>query len=210
MRTVIQVLGMVFYPLIVHLLIKLDAVWLAVFGLVVTSAVYFLLVMSVRRDTGAHRAWIGLYLALVALGMVNLLTDTHYALFVPPVVINLAIGLMFAISLRPTATPLVEQMMRFEYGGQAPPAPVARYARRLTWVWVGYFVAVAALSVLLAIAAPLETWSLFVNVLSYVFAILLVIAQFLYRYLRYRRYGVFMPWDTLRGMARLPWRGAPP
>jgi len=201
---------MVFYPLIVHLLIKLDAVWLAVFGLVVTSAVYFFLVMGVRRATGAHRAWLGLYLALVTLGMVNLFTDTHYALFVPPVVINLAIGLVFAMSLRRAATPLVEQMMRFEYGGQAPPAPVARYARRLTGVWVGYFAAVAALSVVLAIAAPLETWSLFVNVLSYVFAIVLVIAQFAYRFLRYRRYGVFMPWDTLRGMARLPWRGAPP
>lgn len=201
---------MVFYPLIVHLLIELDAVWLAVFGLVVTSAVYFFLVMGVRRATGAHRAWLGLYLALVTLGMVNLFTDTHYALFVPPVVINLAIGLVFAMSLRRAATPLVEQMMRFEYGGQAPPAPVARYARRLTGVWVGYFAAVAALSVVLAIAAPLETWSLFVNVLSYVFAIALVITQFLYRFLRYRRYGVFMPWDTLRGMARLPWRGAPP
>lgn len=201
---------MVFYPLIVHLLIKLDAVWLAVFGLVVTSAVYFFLVMGVRRATGAHRAWLGLYLALVTLGMVNLFTDTHYALFVPPVVINLAIGLVFAMSLRRAATPLVEQMMRFEYSGQAPPAPVARYARRLTGVWVGYFAAVAALSVVLAIAAPLETWSLFVNVLSYVFAIALVITQFLYRFLRYRRYGVFMPWDTLRGMARLPWRGAPP
>ena len=31
--------------------------------------------------------------------------------------------------------------------------------------------------------------------------------EFFYRWLRYRQYGVFMPWDTLRGMARQPWPG---
>lgn len=198
---------MVFYPLIVHLLIELDATWLAVLGLAVTSTVYFLLILNVRRDTGSHWAWVGLYLVLGALGAVNLVTRTHYALFVPPFAINLAIAAYFASSLRAGATPLVEQMMRFEYNGQSPPPPVARYARRLTAIWVGYFVAVALVSAVLAVTAPLDTWSLFANVLNYVFAILLVLFQYLYRFWRYRQYGVVMPWDTLRGMARLPWPG---
>jgi len=198
---------MVFYPLIVHLLIKLDATWLAVLGLVVTSIVYFLLVLNLRCDTGWHWAWIGLYLALGVLGSVNLFTATHYALFIPPLVINLAIAALFASTLRAGATPLVERMMRFEYEGRSPPPPVARYARRLTVVWAVYFAAVALGSGALALTAPLELWSLFANVLNYVFAILLVVFQYLYRFWRYRRYGVVMPWDTLRGMARLPWPG---
>jgi uncharacterized membrane protein len=211
-RILIQLAGMVFYPLIVHLLIKLDATWLAVLGLVVTSVVYFILVLSIRRDTGSHWLWVGMYLVLGVLGSVNLFTDTHYALFIPPVAINLAIAAFFAWTLRPSATPLVEQMMRFEYQGAPPPAPVRRYARRLTRVWVAYFVTVAVVAGVLAAIAPLEVWSLFANVLNYVFAIVLVLLQYLYRFWRYRQYGVVMPWHTLRGMARLPWPGrdAPP
>jgi len=195
---------MVFYPLVVHLLIKLDVTWLAVLGLVVTSVIYFFLVLSVRRDTGSHWAWIALYLVLGVLGSVNLFTDTHYALFIPPVAINLAIAVLFASTLRAGATPLVERLMRFEYGGHAPPAPVARYARRLTWIWTVYFLGVALVSAVLAGIAPLELWSLFANVLNYVFAISLLFAQYLYRFWRYRQYGLVMPWHTLRGMVRAP------
>jgi uncharacterized membrane protein len=207
-RVVLQILGMVFYPLIVHLLIKLEVTWLAVAGLVVTSLVYLFLLVGLRRRTGAHPAWLALlYLLLTGLGAANLLTGTHYALYVPPVVINLALAVVFALTLRRESIPLVEQLMRFEYGGQPPPAPVRAYARRLTQVWVLYFLGVVAVSLLLAFTAPLPVWSLFTNVLNYAFALILLVGQYLYRFLRYRRYGVFMPWDTLRGMARHPWPG---
>lgn len=206
MRVVLQALGMVFYPLIVHLLIELDRPWLAVAGLVVTSAIYLTLLVGLQRRSGAHPAWLGLYLGLAVLGAINLLTHAHWALFFPPVIINLAIGAIFALTLRPGSTPLVTQMMRFEYHGEPPP-PLAAYGRRLTIMWVGFFAGVALLSVVLALTAPLVVWSLFTNILNYVFAVLLLFAQFFYRWLRYRQYGVFMPWDTLRGMARQPWPG---
>lgn len=209
MRVVLQLLGMVFYPLVVHLLIELDVPWLAVAGLVATSIIYLALLVSLQRNTGAHPAWLGLYLGLTALGIVNLLTDTHYALYFPPVIINLALATIFALTLRPGTTPLVEQMMRFEYGGESPPPPLRAYARRITATWVAFFIGVALVSVLLAVGAPLDVWSLFTNILSYVFAVLLLFAQYLYRWLRYRRYGVLMPWHTLRGMTRLPWPGRP-
>ena len=198
---------MVFYPLIVHLFIELNVPWLAVIGLVATSFVYLLLVIGFQRDTGAHPGWIGLYLGLNVLGIVNLLTDTHYALFVPPVVINLAVAAAFAATLRPGASPLVEKLMRFEFGGALPPAPLRAYARRLTVIWAVYFAGVALISLVLALVAPLEVWSLFANVLHYLFAFTLLALQFLYRAWRYRQYGLVMPWDTLRAMARLPWPG---
>jgi uncharacterized membrane protein len=209
-RIVFQLLGMVFYPLIVHLLIKLDVPWLAVAGLIVTSLVYLFLVLGLQRDTGAHRAWLALYVLFTVLGTVNLLTDTHYALFFPPLLINLTIAAVFGATLRPGGTPLVEQMMRFEYEGQPPPAALKDFARHLTWIWTLYLAGVALGSVVLALTARLEVWSLFTNILNYVFAVILLFAQYLYRFLRYRQYGVFMPWDTLRGMARLPWPGRAP
>lgn len=202
---VLQLLGMVFYPLFVHLLIKLDATWLAVAGLVVTSLVYQFLVIGIRRGAAVHPAWVGLYLLLMVLGIVNLLTDTHYALYVPPVIINLALAAVFGATLRRGATPLVEQMMRFEFDGNPPPAPLQAFARHLTRIWAGYFVGVVLVSLILAYSAPLETWSLFTNILNYLFAVILLFAQYLYRFLRYRQHGVFMPWDTLRHMARFPW-----
>ncbi|MEK7759080.1 MAG: hypothetical protein AAB304_05710, partial [Pseudomonadota bacterium] len=62
-------------------------------------------------------------------------------------------------------------------------------------------------SLALAVTAPLEVWSLVVNVLHYVFAITLLFVQYLYRSLRLPEYGVRMPWHTLRDMARFPWPG---
>lgn len=207
MRNVLQILGMIFYPLIVHLLIALEVPWLAVAGLVVTSIIYLFLLSGLRRGGRTHPGWAMLYLLLTGLGILNLLSGTHYALYVPPVVINLALAVFFGATLRAGSTPLIEQMMHFEYQGLAPPPPLQSYARRLTEIWVAYFVGVAVVSVILAYSAPLVIWSLFTNILNYVFAIALLFGQYLHRLLRYRVYGTFMPWDTLRLMARQPWPG---
>jgi len=218
-RAVLQVLGMIFYPLFVHLLILLKAPAIAVAGLVVTSLVYFYAVLRMRQGAGTRLAWIGLYALFAVLGALNLFTHTVYALFLPPVLVNLGLLLLFGLTLRRTSVPLIERVMRMEYPvgrktapafpalppsmavGELPP-PLARYARNVTRVWVGFFGAVALTSAVLAVAAPLEQWSLFSNVLSYVFGVLLLLAQYAYRALRYREYGVFTPWDTLRCIAR--------
>jgi len=206
-RIIVQVLGMAFYPLLVHLLISMEAPWLAVTGLVLTSIIYLFLVIGFQRQTGVHAGWVVLYLALSMLGIVNLLTHTHYALFVPPVLINSGVALVFGATLQAGKVPLVTQMMRFEYNGNLPPLPLQGFARRLTWFWTLYFGVVALLSLVLALTAPLEVWSFFTNFLHFLLVIGFLFAQYFYRYWRYRQHGVFMPWDTLRGMGRLPWSG---
>lgn len=203
MRAVLQILGMIFYPLLVHSLILLEVPVVAVVGLVVTSLVYFYTMLQVRQNVRTRFAWIALYALLAAIGLVNLLTDTVYALYLPPVFVNLGLMLLFGMTLRGDSMPLVERMMRMEYPTGDLPPPLVRYARSLTQVWVGYFAAIVIISLVLALTAPLALWSLFANILSYVFAILLVFAQYAYRAWRYRVHGVFMPWDTLRHMARI-------
>ncbi len=212
MRVVAQILGMVFYPLLVHLLIKLDMPWVAVTGLVITSAIYVFLVVNMQRRTGAHSGWVALYLFLTAAGIWSLYAGNVYALFVPSVIINLVLGASFATSLRASGVPIVEWFVRLEFGGNPPPPRLACFARRATFAWVVYFSGIALLSLALAMLAPLEVWSLVVNVLNYVFAITLLFVQYLYRSLRLPEYGVRMPWHTLRDMARFPWpgRGVPP
>lgn len=194
---------MIFYPLLVHFLILLEVPVVAVVGLVITSLVYFYTMLQVRQTVRTRLAWIGMYALLATLGVVNLLTHTVYALYLPPVFINLALMFLFGMTLRADSMPLVERLMRMEYPNGDLPPPLVSYARNLTRVWVIYFAAIVLISLILAVTAPLEVWSLFANVLSYVFAIVLVLAQYAYRAWRYRAHGLFMPWDTLRLMARI-------
>ena len=203
MRAVLQTLGMIFYPLLVHFLILLEVPVVAVVGLVITSLVYFYTMLHLRQSTRARLAWIGLYALLAAIGLLNLFTDTVYALYLPPVFVNLGLMFLFAMTLRRDSMPLVERLMRMEYEKGALPAPLVRYARNLTRVWVVSFATSVLTSLALAVSASLELWSLFANVLSYVFAILLVLLQYAYRALRYREHGLFMPWDTLRQISRI-------
>jgi len=206
-RVVLQLLGMVFYPLLVHLLISLELSWLAVVGLVATSVIYVLLVVSLQRRTGARPAWVVLYSGLALLGVWSLRAGNVYALFVPAVLINLALGASFAWTLRQGALPLVEWFIRLEYAGNPPPQRLQAYARRCTFAWALYFSGFAVLALLLALFASLQTWSLVVNVLHYVFAISLLFVQYLYRSLVLPEFGFRMPWHTLRDMARHPWPG---
>ena len=203
MRAVLQTIGMIFYPLLVHLLILYKVPAVAVAGLVATSLVYFYTMLYLRAGPRVRFVWIGVYALLAAVGSLNLLTDTVYALYLPPLLINFGLMTLFGLTLRRGSMPLVERLMRMEYSGAELPAALVRYARNLTRVWVGYFASIFLISLALAVSAPLELWSLFANVLSYLFAIILFFAQYAWRALRYRQYGLFMPWDTLRCIARV-------
>jgi len=194
---------MIFYPLLVHLLILYRVPAVAVAGLVVTSLVYFYTMLQLRAGPRARFAWVGVYALLAVVGSLNLLTDTVYALYLPPLLINSGLMIVFGLTLRHGSMPLVERLMCMEYAGAELPAELARYARNLTRVWVGFFASVVLISLALAMSAPLELWSLFANVLSYLFAIILFLGQYAWRALRYRKYGLFMPWDTLRCMGRV-------
>ncbi len=194
---------MIFYPLLVHLLILYKVPVVAVAGLVATSLVYFYTMLHVDGGSRLRSAWIGVYALLAVVGSLNLLTDTVYALYLPPLLINSGLMIVFGLTLRRGSMPLVERLMRMEYFGAELPTALVRYARNLTRVWVGYFAGIVLIALLLAVSAPIELWSLFANVLSYLFAILLFLAQYVWRALRYRQYGLFMPWDTLHCIARV-------
>ena len=196
-------MGMIFYPLLVHLLIIYKVPVVAVAGLVATSLVYFYTMLHLRAGPRVRFVWIGVYALLAVVGSLNLLTDTVYALYLPPLLINSGLMILFGLTLRHGSMPLVERLMRMEYHDTELPAALVRYARNLTRVWVGYFASIVLIALVLAVSVPLERWSLFANVLSYLFAIMLFLAQYAFRALRYRKYGLLMPWDTLRCIARV-------
>lgn len=198
MAGAIVIVGLVLYPLAVHVLVLAGMPDLALAGLVIVAMLNLALVRERRRVLPLAV----LYLLLSSLALTSLFSGSVFALFLPPVLVNVALMLLFGHSLRARETSLVERFMRIEYGGRLAPA-LARHARVLTATWTGYFALVALASVLLAAIAPLETWSWFVNVLNFVLAGLLFLWQQVYRMVHYGEYGRVMPWTLFIRLARL-------
>ncbi|MFQ5935229.1 MAG: hypothetical protein ACE5LB_02310 [Acidiferrobacterales bacterium] len=123
-----------------------------------------------------------------------------YALFLPPVLINLSLLVLFGKSLLPGREPLIARLSRLELGKH--PHELAVYARQVTWLWTAFFAAITIESVLLAAYAPLETWSLFTNILNYVFVAMLFIGEYIYRVMRFRKYTHTPPLRLVVNIAR--------
>jgi uncharacterized membrane protein len=71
------------------------------------------------------------------------------------------LGSTFGRSLMPGRVALCTRLADQEHGPLS--APEVRYTRQVTAAWTAFFFAIAALSVVLFVAAPLRIWSLFTN-----------------------------------------------
>lgn len=130
--------------------------------------------------------------AILATGIAVLLGITvlyvpQVLLFAPPVIINAVLAVFFGASLRTGREPVISVFARLEQGGILPP-DLARHARTVTWLWALLLAALATLAMALAVWAPLETWSLFANVVNYALIAALFIGEYLYRRVRFRHY----------------------
>lgn len=188
----------VLYPLAVHLAIVAHASAVAVALLLVMTSLHLFYHLPHLRNS----PWAWTYIAVALAGALSLALGTVGALFLPPVLINLVLMILFAHTLRAGRTPLIERFMRLEYAG-APPPPLCRYGRQLTFLWSGFFAASALTAIALAMFAPLALWSLWVNILNFVLIALIYTAQYAYLYWRYRAYELHSPWNWLRVLVRL-------
>lgn len=96
--------------------------------------------------------------------------------YLPPVLINLALFILFARTLLSGRTPLVT---RFALVVREPmDRALARYTRRLTAAWAAFFAVMTLESGSLALFAPVEIWSLFTNFLNYSFILVFFIVEY--------------------------------
>jgi uncharacterized membrane protein len=100
-------------------------------------------------------------------------------LYAPPVLINLALLLLFGQSLLPGRTALLTGFARLARG--RVDMAIARYTRQVTWLWTAVFAAMALETVRLALWAPPAIWSLFTNLLNYLLIALVFIAEYAVR-----------------------------
>jgi uncharacterized membrane protein len=96
------------------------------------------------------------------------------------VAIHLLLALVFGLTLQAGRESLVTALARRVHGSLTP--PMASYSRKVTLVWTGYFVAMAALSLALYAAAPFDVWAAFANLVTPIAIVVMFIGEYLLRY----------------------------
>jgi uncharacterized membrane protein len=103
---------------------------------------------------------------------------------IPHTAIYLLLLFSFGRTLAHGHEPLITGFARKIHG--ALPPSMESYTRQLTGVWCMFFAAQVAVSAVLFVWAPLDVWSLFVNVLNFPLLVLMFGAEYLYRVARHR------------------------
>jgi uncharacterized membrane protein len=183
------------YPLLAHLAVLSGRPALIAASLGVLATL--ILLPPLRRG----RLWAWAVFAAAAVGLYALSRSSAAALplFVPPVAINAFMAWVFGHTLLQDRVPLIERLIRALHDpGEALDPAIARYARRLTATWTALFVVLAVVNLMLALCAtpgglllaagfeppvpvPLAIWSLFANILNYVFVGVLFVVEYAWR-----------------------------
>lgn len=183
------------YPLLAHVaaLTGRPALIAASLGLLVV-----LVLMPALRN-GQPLAWIVLAAAAYGLRVAVASGQAMSLLMLPPVLLNGLMAWLFGRTLQDGQMPLIERAARAMRGpGAVLPDEVVAYARGVTQAWTGLFVVLAVVNLGLAVFArpgglllaagfdpglsvPLATWSLFANVLSYLFIGAMFAIEFIVR-----------------------------
>jgi len=137
---------------------------------------------------------------IVALALVTVAVDDIAAVLVLPVLINGALCVTFARSLRKEHS-MVENFARLLVSDLS--AEEITYCRSVTRAWCVFFIVNGVTAAIFAIAAPLSWWVVYTGLLSYALIGIFFSVEVLIRFHRFRRTG--MPWLD-RALGRL-WRG---
>ncbi len=119
-----------------------------------------------RESRGGGIVWllIGAVVGTLAWAWPRLHNPVGWLYFIQHVSINAVLGMIFGRSLLPGHEPLVTALARLVHKEMTP--ELLRYTRQVTVAWTVFFLASAALSVLLFVFAPIKAWSVFANILA--------------------------------------------
>jgi uncharacterized membrane protein len=117
------------------------------------AAVALLAGLAMTAIGGRFRILLRMLVALAGLACVVLVArgGSPLPLMLPPVLIPAAIGWMFARTLLPGRTPLIERAARGFHAPLDPPPEIILYTRSLTWAWVWLLALMACANALLIV-----------------------------------------------------------
>ena len=168
------------YPPAIHFALLASQTRLALLFLIVVSVTQLIAnLVSTHVSTQGSRYSIVVPVIVLALCVYGVIQDSPFALFLPPVMISAGLLWIFAGSLRQGREAIISRFARVVFNEQDP--VTLSYTRRVTQLWSLFFVAMLLETILLAVLAPLDVWSLFANILNYLFIALLFLVEFIYR-----------------------------
>jgi uncharacterized membrane protein len=169
----------VLYPFVVYF--GMQKVAPPVFALVL-GAIWLIRAPTLRREPG------GRWMVAAALAYCTLLAVTGEARLLRwyPTLISLLLLAAFGLSLI-YGPPLVERIARLREPTLPPEA--VPYTRRVTQVWVGFFVFNALISAALTLWAPLTWWTLYNGLIVYFIMGVLFVGEWLLRQRMRKRFA---------------------
>ena len=168
------------YPVLVHLSVLTGLPALSGVALVVLYAGFAYRALA----RGRAWAWAGLALAAAASAWLVSAQAQRYALFVPPVVLPLALVAWWAPTLRAGRTPFVTQMALRLRGPISPEH--AAYTRGVTALWVAVCLLLSLAGALTALAGDVALWSSVTNVYSPLLIAAVFVVEYAWRRWRLR------------------------
>ena len=139
-----------------------------------------LLALALMRVPAALRQrmqWLSV-LAPLLLALVTALSNGELPLLLYPVLVNGVLGLLFGSSLLYPPT-VIERLARLQ-DPQLDAAGVA-YTRKVTWVWLGFFMVNGSIAAATALWASHAVWALYNGVIAYALIGLLFAGEWLVR-----------------------------
>jgi uncharacterized membrane protein len=192
------------YPIATHIAIVNGRQDIAVLIFGLMAGLFFVNQRSQSQNIRNNRVMVVSGIGLIVLTLYifsrESVESVSFIIYLPPIYLLSFFLLVFAKTLFPGREPLITIISRMVFQDNRP--GIESYTRQLTWVWA-YFLAFLLLETIgLTFFAPLEVWSLFTNVLNYVFIILFFVLEFMYRFFRFgNRYSVSY---CLKKLAQLP------
>jgi len=115
---------------------------------------------------------------------------------VPHAAVNLFLLWLFGRTLIGDREALITGFARRAHG--TLPGYIESYTRQVTAAWCVFFAAQVLVSAILFLAAPVDAWSLFVNVLSFPLIVLMFIGEYLFRIRRFPDYPHVSIWQGIQ------------
>jgi uncharacterized membrane protein len=189
------------YPILTHVAIGQNQFELA---LLLLGIIAGLPLVSRSKQPGKNSSiffeltlWTGMVIFAVCIILID---ATRVALYLPPILLLSFFTLCFAKTLLPGKEALLTKIARVIFQDDDP--RITAYSRRVTWVWAVFLGILLVQTIALSLFAPIEVWSLFTNILNYLFMSLLFIIEYIYRQIRFGyRYSIFY---YLRGLSQFP------
>jgi len=205
------------YPILAHVAVLTGRPAL------IAASVGVLVTLILLQPLSLRRPWAWLLYPTSLAGLYRLAGSgaAMLPLFVPPVALNAFMGWVFGHTLATGKVPLIEQIARaMGDPGEALPSDVMHYTRQVTVAWTALFVVLTIVNFVLALCAvpdgllaaaglqppfvvPLEVWSLFANVLNYLFVGALFAVEYAWRHRRFPQRGYRNFFDFTRRVVRL-------